>query len=64
MDRFLLADAPGHCADTKKEGFVPKTKLLIVEDYEGIVTLLRSTLDDEFELVIARDASRRVERRP
>ena len=57
MDRFLLADAPGHCADTKKEGFVPKTKLLIVEDYEGIVTLLRSTLDDEFELVVARDAA-------
>jgi DNA-binding NtrC family response regulator len=52
-----LADAPGLCADTKKEGFVPKIKLLIVEDYEGIVTLLRSTLDDEFEIVVARDAA-------
>ena len=35
---------------------MPKTKLLIVEDYEGIVTLLRSTLDDEFDIVVARDA--------
>jgi two-component system, NtrC family, response regulator len=52
-----LADALGHCADTKKEGFVPKIKLLIVEDYEGIVTLLRSTLDDEFEIVVARDVA-------
>ncbi len=36
---------------------MPKTKLLIVEDYEGIVTLLRTTLDDEFELVVAHDAA-------
>ncbi|MET0516597.1 MAG: sigma 54-interacting transcriptional regulator [Nitrospiraceae bacterium] len=36
---------------------MPKTKLLIVEDYEGIVTLLRSTLEDEFELVVARDTA-------
>ena len=32
---------------------MPKTSLLIVEDYEPIVTLLRSTLCDEFDVTVA-----------
>lgn len=32
---------------------MPKTLLLIVEDYEPIVTLLRSTLHDEFDVTVA-----------
>ncbi|HEX2056423.1 MAG TPA: sigma-54 dependent transcriptional regulator [Nitrospiraceae bacterium] len=32
---------------------MPKTSLLIVEDYEPFVTLLRSTLSDEFDVTVA-----------
>jgi two-component system, NtrC family, response regulator len=32
---------------------VPNTSLLIVEDYEPLVTLLRSTLSDEFDVTVA-----------
>lgn len=37
-----------------------KTPLLIIEDYEPIVTLLRSTLSDEFEVTVANSAEEAV----
>jgi two-component system NtrC family response regulator len=37
---------------------VPKTSLLIVEDYEPIVTLLQSTLSDEFHVMVADSVER------
>jgi DNA-binding NtrC family response regulator len=37
----------------KEEQIVPTTSLLIVEDYEPLVTLLKATLSDAFEVTVA-----------